>query len=117
MYVFLIGSHPICCYVREIANCSFNVNSNGQCIPQNYVLDEQIFINIWKLWIVGNALKKMYLGKGSHLDPPNIYTMVTPLGGTNTVTPWLYYDWTAMEVHIAYLWVFMSLPDGIAGVQ
>ncbi len=46
MQVFLIGSHPICCYVREIADCSFNVNSNGQCIPQNYVLDEQIFINI-----------------------------------------------------------------------
>ncbi len=30
----------------DIADCSFNVNSNGQCIPQNYVLDEQIFINI-----------------------------------------------------------------------
>ncbi len=28
---------------------------------------------------MGNALKKKYLGKGSHLDPPNIYTMVTPL--------------------------------------
>ncbi len=38
------------------------------------------------MWIVGNALKKIYLGKGSHLDPPNIYTMVTPLGGTNTFT-------------------------------
>ncbi len=24
-------------------------------------------------------LKNIYLGKGSHLDPPNIYTMVTPL--------------------------------------
>ncbi len=24
-------------------------------------------------------LKKKYLGEGSHLDPPNIYTMVMPL--------------------------------------
>ncbi len=28
---------------------------------------------------LGNAIKKIYLGKGSHLDPANIYTMVTPL--------------------------------------
>ncbi len=61
-------------------------------------------------------LKKNYLGKGSHLDPPNIYTMVTPLGGTNTVTPWLYYDWTAMEKFILlvseYLCLYqMELPE------
>ncbi len=29
------------------------------------------------------TLKKKYLGEGSHLDPPNIYTMVTPLYMSN----------------------------------
>ncbi len=35
-------------------------------------------------------LKKKYLGEGSHLDPPNIYTMVTPLQPRYTE----YYLWT-----------------------
>ncbi len=108
MYVFLIWSHPICCYVREIADCSFNVNSNGQCISQNYVLDEQIFINIWKLWIVGNALKKIYLGKGSHLDPPNIYTMVTPLPShpacTTTEQQWRSSYCLSLSIYVFTRW-------------
>ncbi len=34
-----------------------------------------LFFSIWS----ATELKKKYLGEGSHLDPPNIYTMVTPL--------------------------------------
>ncbi len=78
---FLIGSHPICCYVREIADGSFDVNSNGQCIPQNCVLDEQIFIiyencELWEMHL------KNIPGEGLTFGPPNIYTMVTPLPNT-----------------------------------
>ncbi len=72
------------------------------------------FINIENCELWEMHLKKCIWGR-AHIWTPPIYTMVTPLGGTNTVTPWLYYDWTAMEVHIAYLWVLclyqMELPE------
>ncbi len=50
----------------------------------SHSIDKPLFIRWWTglfvftIWSATN-LKKKYLGEGSHLDPPNIYTMVTPL--------------------------------------
>ncbi len=50
----------------------------------SHSIDKPLFIRWWPglfvftIWSA-TELKKKYLGEGSHLDPPNIYTMVTPL--------------------------------------
>lgn len=46
-------------YVGDIP-ISFNLNSNDQSSPQNYVLNVQIFIFKYHR-IVGHALKKKYI--------------------------------------------------------
>ncbi len=56
-------------------------------------IDKPLFIRWWPglfvftIWSA-TELKKKNLGEGSHLDPPNIYTMVTPLVGTEACLPW-----------------------------
>ncbi len=50
----------------------------------SHSIDKPLFIRWWPglfvftIWFA-TELKNKYLGEGSHLDPPNIYTMVTPL--------------------------------------
>ncbi len=50
----------------------------------SHSIDKPLFIRWWTglfvftIWSA-TELKTKYLGEGSHLDPPNIYTMVTPL--------------------------------------
>ncbi len=50
----------------------------------SHSIDKPLFIRWWTglfvftIWSA-TELKKKYLGEGSHLDPPNIYTMVMPL--------------------------------------
>ncbi len=50
----------------------------------SHSIDKPLFIRWWAglfvftIWSA-TELKKIYLGEGWHLDPPNIYTMVTPL--------------------------------------
>ncbi len=49
----------------------------------SHSIDKPLFIRWWPglfvftIWSA-TELKKIYLWEGSHLDPPNIYTMVTP---------------------------------------
>ncbi len=51
----------------------------------SHSIDKPLFIRWWTglfvftIWSATNLKKYIYLGEGSHLDPPNIYTMVTPL--------------------------------------
>ncbi len=50
----------------------------------SHSIDKPLFIRWWPglfvftIWSA-TELKTKYLGEGSHLDPPNIYTMVAPL--------------------------------------